>query len=139
MGLGHLVVASRLCLQRDTSETVAVTRSDFDDALRFAPDGSSPVRRRLFAEDSMGLVPGDRVVLVSPPQSALFDKFQIISATGGLTTTTFDRGNSESPPDLIIWRKHTNLTMQCGILMPSFRALVFGLALVFCLWGWGEY
>ena len=40
----------------------------------------------------MGLVPGDRVVIVVPPQSALFDKFQIISATGGLTTTTFDRG-----------------------------------------------
>jgi hypothetical protein len=112
---------------------------DYDDALRFAPDGSSPGRRRLLAEDSMGLVPGDRVVLVSPPQSALFDKFQIISATGGLTTTTFDRGNSESPPDLIIWRKHTNVAIRCGLLMPSFRALVFGLALVLWLWGWGEY
>ena len=75
------------------SET-AVTRGDYDDALRFAPDGSSRGRRRLLAEDSMGLVPGDRVVLVAPPQSALFDKVQTISATGGLTTTTFDRGNS---------------------------------------------
>jgi hypothetical protein len=87
----------------------------------------------------MGLVPGNRVVLVVPPQSALFDKFQIISATGGLTTTTFYRGNSESPPDPIIWRKQINVTIQCGLLMPSFRALVFGLALVLWLWGWGEY
>ena len=86
----------------------------------------------------MGLVPGDRVVIVVPPQSALFDKSQIISATGGLTTTTFDRGNSESPPDLIIWRKQTNFSIQCGLLVPSFRVLVFGSALVLWLWVWGD-
>ena len=92
MGLRHLVVASRLCLQRAKLRlNVAIMTVG---ALRFVPDESSPGRRRLLAEDSMGLVPGDRAVLAVPPQSALFDNFHIISATVGLTTTTFDRGNS---------------------------------------------
>jgi hypothetical protein len=35
------------------------------------------------------------------------------------------------PPDLKTWRSHTHLATQCGILLPVFRALVFGLALCF--------
>jgi hypothetical protein len=115
-----------------SASKTAFTRSDYYDALRFAPDRRFPGSRRLLAEDSMGLVLGDRVVLVAPPQRTLFGAFQIISATRGLTTNTFDRGNSESPPELRIWSSHTNFTIQCGILMPSFRALDFGSALV--LW-----
>ena len=34
-------------------------------------------------------------------------------------------------PDLKTRRSHTHLTTQCGILLPVFRALVFGLALCF--------
>jgi len=49
-----------------SARETAVTRSDYDDALRFVPEGSSPGRRRLLAEDSMGLVPGDRAVLAVP-------------------------------------------------------------------------
>ena len=35
------------------------------------------------------------------------------------------------PPDLKTRRSHTHLATQCGILLPVFRALVFGLALCF--------
>jgi hypothetical protein len=41
-------------------------------------------------------------------------------------------GNAtHSPPDLKTRRSHTHLATQCGILLPVFRALVFGLALCF--------
>ena len=36
---------------------------------------------------------------------------------------------THSPPDLKTRRSHTHLSTQCGILLPVFRALVFGLAL----------
>jgi hypothetical protein len=38
---------------------------------------------------------------------------------------------THSPPDLKTRRSHTLLATQCGILLPVFRALVFGLALCF--------
>ena len=38
---------------------------------------------------------------------------------------------THSPPDLRTRRSHTHLATQCGILLPVFRALVFGLVLCF--------
>ena len=38
---------------------------------------------------------------------------------------------THSPLDLKTRRSHTHLATQCGILLPVFRALVFGLALCF--------